>query len=648
MAEILKNEGFDPKAWANLNNNNQSQASVDSSDAHVVNNSSQIDDIETQVSKIVDMLVSRGIDITAGYDNWLKLGFALANGLGESGRAAYHALSRMNSDYNAAQCDKKYDNYLHSQGNGVSINTFFHMAREAGIDLSEVAREAARKCADCADAQQYAKKVKVSNSLKTSNTITDEQYCANAQTAQNYGDGELNISFHQTFSDKIPEEDWCGYFKSVLASMEDAEGKDKMILGTLDVNSGIIPNVYGIYDGHTIYPPLYILFYGPSASRKGEIACCQYIIKPLKDEIVGQYHQHLEDYKVNHSLWESKGKKAERGEEPQEPEYRSPVIPANSSASAAYLALQANDGWGVMFETEAAVLTQSLLSDYGDYSAGLLAAFHHEPIKMNRVKDKIRFEIDEPRLAIGLTCTPGQLPKLFPTFEDGLGNRFLYYGLNRNVAWKNPFKKIDKPLNEVYENLGKESLNLYHMMKQLGNRRIQFLLKDNQIKEFNNFFSDLLMEQFSMLGDGITSFIFRLGVSTFRIAMVLTLLRRYSDRVEGEPLFADNEQAILCSDKDFSITMTIMNTLVNHTAKIYAALGKDDEGLGNKKLAELSQPERTLYDALGEEFKTDDIREISANLNLNSDTVRRYVGNYVNKYHVAERVKNGIYRKVKK
>lgn len=603
-----------------------------------------------QISSIVNLLVSRGIDITCGYGNWLNLGFALADGLGEDGRAYYHALSCMNGDYNATECDKQYNACLRSHGQGVTIKTFFQMAKDAGIDISEVARVAARKCADCADAQHYAKKEIEDKSLIISNGYNNEQQCADAQTAQKSDGDELVLSFHQTFSDKIPEEDWCKYFKPVLNSMDDAEGKDKMILGTLVENSGILPNYYGIYGQHTVYPSIYIIFYGPSASRKGEIACCQNIAKPLKDEIVGQYHQELEEYKTAHSVWASKGgkaaDKATRGDEPKEPEYRSPIIPANSSASAAYMALQTNGGWGVMFETEASQLKQSLLSDYGDYSVGLLAAFHHEPIKMNRVKDKIRFEIDEPRLAIGLTCTPGLLPKLFPSFEDGLGNRFLYYGLNRKLAWINPFTKSEKPLNEVYEDLGKESLELYHMMKQLGDRRIQFLLKEEQIGQFNTFFSELLMEQFAMLGDGITSFIFRLGLSTFRIAMVLTLLRRYSDREADKPLFADNEQAILCGDKDFNIAMTIMNTLVNHTATIYSALAKDDEGLAKKELAKLSQPERTLYDALGEEFDSNSIKEAAVRLHMNPDTVRRYVGNYVNKYHIAERVKNGQYRKI--
>lgn len=654
MISNNSSELFDPIAWANLNNHQEVSAPHTSTSSSEVLPASPIphpEDTETQVCNITEAITSRGIDITKGYNSWLNLGFALADGLGENGRLYYHDLSRLNSEYNTTECDKQYNACLRSHGQGVTIKTFFQMAKDAGVDVAEVAREALRNCAPCANAQQYAKKVKEDNSLILNYSVTGKQQCADAQTAQKSADDEMNLKFNQTFSDNIPEDYWCDYFKPVLATMDDAESKDKMILGTIDVNSGMIPNYYGIYGGHTIYPPIYIIFYGPSASRKGEIGCCSAIAKPLKNEIVGKYQQAMDEYREAHTLWESKGgktaDKAERGEEPKEPEYRSPIIPANSSASAAYQALNANGGWGIMFETEASTLTHSLLSDYGDYSDGLLKAFHHESIPMNRVKDKLHIDIENPRLAIGLTCTPGQLPKLFPTFEDGLGNRFLYYGLNRKLVWINPFKKIEKPLEEVYEDLGKESLDLYHEMKDLGNRRIQFLLKEEQIEQFNSFFSDLLMEQFAMLGDGISSFIFRLGISTFRIAMTLAILRRYSEREEGKPLFADNEQAIICGDKDFFIAMTIINTLVNHTATIYSALAKDDEGLGNKHLAALSAPERKLYDELGMEFDTQSINEAAIRLQMNLDTVRRYVGNYVNKYHIADRVKNGLFRKAR-
>ena len=51
-------------------------------------------------------------------------------------------------------------------------------------------------------------------------------------------------------------------------------------------------------------------------------------------------------------------------------------------ALVAYKALAANNGWGVTFGMEADLLSQALLSDYGNYSTGLAPGFplgvHHD------------------------------------------------------------------------------------------------------------------------------------------------------------------------------------------------------------------------------------------------------------------------------
>ena len=95
-------------------------------------------DLETEVQQVVEALTSRGIDITVGYENWRNLAFALADGLGESGRSHFHALSSLHPDYNYTECDKQYTACLHGRGSGITIKTFFAMAKEAGVDLSEV------------------------------------------------------------------------------------------------------------------------------------------------------------------------------------------------------------------------------------------------------------------------------------------------------------------------------------------------------------------------------------------------------------------------------------------------------------------------------------------------------------------------------
>lgn len=77
-----------------------------------------------------------GIDITASYDDWLKVGCALAT-LGESGRSLFHICSRQNAKYNAAKTDKMFTDLLRRNYQQVNIGTFFWMCKPHGITTKE-------------------------------------------------------------------------------------------------------------------------------------------------------------------------------------------------------------------------------------------------------------------------------------------------------------------------------------------------------------------------------------------------------------------------------------------------------------------------------------------------------------------------------
>ena len=77
-----------------------------------------------------------------GYDNWLRLAFALSDGLGVAGRQVFDRLSQMNADYDTRECNRLYDNCMKGNKGEITIATFFQMARDlANVDLKEMARE---------------------------------------------------------------------------------------------------------------------------------------------------------------------------------------------------------------------------------------------------------------------------------------------------------------------------------------------------------------------------------------------------------------------------------------------------------------------------------------------------------------------------
>lgn len=86
-------------------------------------------------------LVRRGANIADSYGDYLKLGFALANGLGCQGRDLYHQLCSMSPKYREGDCERKWQQCMRQNDGRTTIATFYQMAKQAGIDLSCMARE---------------------------------------------------------------------------------------------------------------------------------------------------------------------------------------------------------------------------------------------------------------------------------------------------------------------------------------------------------------------------------------------------------------------------------------------------------------------------------------------------------------------------
>lgn len=637
---INNNEEFDPKAWAYLNNNTEAtepQKMISSTESLPVNLLAQSEDIETQVNAITKSISSRGIDITNGYTNWLNLGFALADGLGEGGRSFYHNLSRLNSGYNSAECDKQYSACLHSHRQGITIKTFFMMAKEAGINLSEVAHDV---CAKNANVSSFT------------NIQNDANSMDNADFGEIVPTNTMALLAQNTFSDKLRREDIPSYFWPVLDSQSDAVGRDKMLLGVCNIVSGILPpSLYSIYDRRKIFAPLYTIIYGRFATSKGDLEAVKQLVMPMKREMRRKYEEEKAEYEEAKSLWESKTK-SDRGLEPKEPVLCSPFVTANSSASAVYRCMDANGGYGIMFETEADTLTNMLnKNEYGDYSDLLRKAHHHEAIAMVRVSDHINIEIDNPRLSVFLTCTGSQLPLLLPAnnVANGLASRFLFYALpDGKVEFRNVFEGSDTPIEDIYKDLGEKLLPLYHTLQMREDHPIQFIMSKAQQEEFVSSFDAVLREQFSMLGDGIQGFIFRIALECYRFAMIFSILRRLSDWNCEESIFEDDEQALICDDRDFQSAMTIINCLINHTGRVYAVLGNKDNDPFSKTLEQPSPEMKSFFKNLpdGREFKTSEVVDIAAKANISERTAKRYLGDFVNKFLVLAHPKQGIYVKI--
>ena len=86
-------------------------------------------------------LLRKGANIADDYGDYLKLGFALANGLGNDGRELYHQLCSQSTKYRESDCERKWQQCLRQNDGRTTLATFYNMAKQAGVDLSSIARE---------------------------------------------------------------------------------------------------------------------------------------------------------------------------------------------------------------------------------------------------------------------------------------------------------------------------------------------------------------------------------------------------------------------------------------------------------------------------------------------------------------------------
>lgn len=593
-------------------------------------------DDRAKILSVGQELLAIGANIADSYSDWLRLGFALADGLGSEGRDLYHQLSAQSSKYNEAQCEKKWQQCLAKSNGRTSIKTFYYMAQQAGVDLSDIGR---RFPSNPQFPQPEGEELEYIFKVLSDDSICLPQ--GEGIEGKRETTDEQSLGFSETFSDKINLDDLPPILQEAASTQADAEGKDKMILGTLDCLSGAAPNVYGVYDNRRVYPPFYTIISAPAAADKGQLTACRQLLMPIQHELdlLNQKAQEEYQQQMAQHLALDKSKRAATPQ-PKEPPYRSVFIPANSSATATYQALSDNHGWGTIFETEADTMTQTLKSDYGDYSDGLRKAFHHEPICYSRRKEQERVNIYSPRLAVMLTCTPGQIPLLLPSCENGLGSRFIFYNLRRRLFWRNVFERHDKTLDEQMKELGERYLRLYHALEGFHEHPLEFLLSNEQQQEFNQFFEGLQLEQVGLYGDDLIAFVRRLGLVCFRLAMMFTLLRHESK----QPMFDPLSQSLICCDKDFHTAMTIANCLINHTAHVYANLVPHDDK-GQTAVTGMTVPEKRFFDSLSIEFTTAEARQKALEIGIAWKTAERYLGNFTSRYHVVHRIKNGQYKK---
>ena len=416
-----------------------------------------------------------------------------------------------------------------------------------------------------------------------------------------------------TFPDECYE-NLPGLLSRAVIKGTSAEDKDILLLGSLVTLSACLPNISGTYDQREVFPNLFLFVTAKASAGKGRLTLCRKLVDPIHKDLLERQRQEMVEYKSALQLFKATSSRNTDLGRPQEPALKALIIPANSSATSVFQILNDNEGIGLMFETEGDTLAQAFSSEHGNYSDGFRKAFHHETISYSRRKDKEFVELDKPRLSAVLSGTPRQVATLIPSAENGLFSRFIYYYMNIRPEWINVFAGTgEQNLDEYFEQLGKEFYAFYNLLKTI--KPLSFIITSQQQTEFNRFFAETQTKMHFVLGDEYLASVRRLGLIAYRIAMILTTLRRMDNGKTSGPL--------VCSDTDFKTAMSIVNVLVEHATFVFSQLPAErvyvGKGKSNKQL---------FLDALPKEFNRKGYLEVTAKMGLNPKTAEKYLAEF--------------------
>lgn len=93
--------------------------------------------VPSDLDQVIKQISSRGVNICEDYSDWLKVGFALSEALGEDGRAYFHELSKFSQKYNQRTTDKQFNQCLKARGTSskVNISSLYYLAKCNGISI---------------------------------------------------------------------------------------------------------------------------------------------------------------------------------------------------------------------------------------------------------------------------------------------------------------------------------------------------------------------------------------------------------------------------------------------------------------------------------------------------------------------------------
>ena len=582
---------------------------------NLLNGDTTSSDTSARVELLIAQLQATHTDITSGYTDWLKVGFAIASEFGEAGRRYFHDISALYTGYDATECDKKYDECLKSDNGRTNISTLFYLAEQQGVKLPHQERNISK------------------NQVQIPTNATSDKNVAVSFVESQAEDRTLPLLDPSVYTN-LPS-----ILSKAVDTMHIPQEKDLVLIGSIVTLSSVLLPFRTIFHGRTIFPNMFLFVPGPAGSGKGRLDFCYRLVRPIHNDKRELWQLQQEEYKQELDRYRALSKKEKANTtSPVKPPITLLRIPANSSATS-FAEAMADNGNMLMFETEGDTVVNTFKSDYGNYSDNFRKAFAHEEFGyLRRGNDSEEKEVHNPRLSVVLSGTPEQVKSLIPNAENGLLSRFIFYTLSATDEWLDGFSgyDADNPLEKVFDDLGNEVERYYQHLKNI--QEVWFTLSFVQQQKFNDYFAEEKQRMKALNGDLYNASTHRLSWALLRISMILTALRCMDTSKVPEK--------IECSDTDFNTALSIIRTISQHNDYIFNVL---NEGVTEEvKISETysSAARSTLLSILPDSFTSKDMQAAAVKISKSVRTVERQIRRAIDNGQVKELGK-GSYQKIK-
>ena len=403
-----------------------------------------------------------------------------------------------------------------------------------------------------------------------------------------------------------------------ITELFEGRERDIVLFSSFTVLSNCFPKVTGFYDGNVVYPHLYTIIIAPPASGKGVMNYARALINPIHETILnGSLHEYrscVEKLKANQS-------------DKHCPPIRVKILPADISTAELYSYLASSSDGVLMMESEADTLTKMFGNDWSNYSDLLRKCSHHETISKARKEEKTFIEVKEPKLALLLSGTPGQLQKLICSKENGLFSRTIIYNYDEiSSEFKDVFAPQRADIRLAFGNLGNKILESYNRLFRFT-EPIIFEFTESQKKKFLKMFGFIKKDIIANHSQGFVSNLHRGALNAYKIAMILTILRNIDE-------INENTRELTCSNVDFLIAMSITKTVLRHAQYTFDTL---ENGIPTQDVEMLSE--------LSEIFTTAQAIEVGRRFNIEERTVHDKLKQWIKK-KIIVRYKRGFYKQL--